>query len=159
HHREFQREAAGLVHAALDVLGQLAERRIAGRELGPGVAAADHRAAVEHLVRQAPALEPAAVVEPLLAVAAGPLLAAAWRFGWSAHAVGDPAREEGVAWGRPADPAPRPASCRDATGPIHARKITIKPVAIPFPLSVQGRLGPSLLAPAPRRRRIDLPRR
>src|SRR5690606_85948 len=96
HHRELQREAAGLVDAALDVLGQLAERGIAGRQLRPGVADPDHRPPVEHLVRQAQALEPAAVVETLLAVATEPLLAAARGLAWSAHAVGDPARGEGM---------------------------------------------------------------
>src|SRR5690606_10448763 len=83
--------AAGLVHAALDVFGQLAVVAVAGRELRPGVADADHRAPVEHLVRDTHALEPAAVIEALLAVAAKPLLAATARFpGRGAHAVGDP---------------------------------------------------------------------
>ncbi len=42
--RELEREAARLVDAALDPLGQLAEMGVAGRELGQGVADADHRA-------------------------------------------------------------------------------------------------------------------
>ena len=48
HHREFEREAAGLVDAALHVLGEVAQMRVAGRQLGPGVADADDRPAVEH---------------------------------------------------------------------------------------------------------------
>src|SRR5690606_32466174 len=85
------------VHAALDVLGQLAERAVAGRQLRPGVADADHRPAVEQVVRQAQALEPAAVVEALLAVAAEPLLAAERPFAGVAHVLGIPARVGAVA--------------------------------------------------------------
>ena len=62
-HRELDREAAGLADAALDVLGELAEVRVAGRELGPGVADADDRPAVEQVGREALVLHPAAVHE------------------------------------------------------------------------------------------------
>jgi hypothetical protein len=51
HHRELEREAAGLVDADLDLLGQRAEVAVAGRELAEGVADADDRAAVELVVR------------------------------------------------------------------------------------------------------------
>ena len=54
HHRKLEREAAGLVDAALHVLGELAEMGVAGRQLGPGVADADDRPAVEQMRREGP---------------------------------------------------------------------------------------------------------
>ena len=53
HGRELERHAAGFPDAALHVLGQLAQRGVAGVELGPAVADADDRLAVEDMVRQA----------------------------------------------------------------------------------------------------------
>ena len=76
HHRELEREAAGLVDADLDLLGQRAEVRVAGRQFAEGVADADHRPAVELVVRHALALDPAAVGETVAVLAAEPLLAA-----------------------------------------------------------------------------------
>ena len=54
HHRELEREAAGFVDADLHLLGERAEVRVAGRELAEGVADADHRPAVELVVRARP---------------------------------------------------------------------------------------------------------
>ncbi len=76
HHREFERESAGFVHAALHELRELAEMTIAGRELAPGVADADDGPAVEHVVRIALVLEPAPVNEAILVLLAEPVLAA-----------------------------------------------------------------------------------
>jgi hypothetical protein len=76
HHREFEREAAGFIDAYLDLLGNRAEVRIAGRQFAEGVADADDRAAVELVVRDALALDPAAVGEAVAVLAAEPLLAA-----------------------------------------------------------------------------------
>src|SRR2546430_3874688 len=79
HRREFQREAARFEHAVADVLGQGAEVGIAGRELRPGVADADHRAPVELVLRHAAVLYPAAVDETVDVVASEPGLAAKLR--------------------------------------------------------------------------------
>ena len=76
HHRELEREAAGLVDADLHLLGERAEVRVARRQLAEGVADADHRPAVELVVRHALALDPAAVGEAVAVLAAEPLLAA-----------------------------------------------------------------------------------
>ena len=80
HHREFERQAAGLIDAALDVLGEAAEMGVAGRQLRPGVADADHRAAVEDVGGNALVLHPAAVHEGVLAVAAEPGLGPQFAF-------------------------------------------------------------------------------
>ncbi len=45
HRRQLDREAAGLQHAALDVLGARTQMRVAGVDLAPGVDDADHRPA------------------------------------------------------------------------------------------------------------------
>ena len=45
HRRQLDREAAGLQHAALDVLGARAQMRVAGVDLAPGIDDADHRPA------------------------------------------------------------------------------------------------------------------
>ena len=63
HHRELERKAARFQHARLHVLGDGAEVRVAGRQLGVGVADADDRPAVELVVRDAAVLGPAAVDE------------------------------------------------------------------------------------------------
>jgi hypothetical protein len=73
-HRKLQRQPARLQDAGLDVLDQAAEMRVAGRELGEGVADADHRAAVEGIVGQAVVLHPASVDEGVLARATEPVL-------------------------------------------------------------------------------------
>ena len=62
-HRELEREAAGLVDAALDPLRQLAEVGVARGELGERVADPDHRATVEQVGRETLILHPAAVQE------------------------------------------------------------------------------------------------
>ena len=77
HHRKLEREAAHFVHAALDPLGEHPEVRVARGELRPGVADPDDRTAIEQMVRQALVLHPATVMEPVLAVLAEPLGAAA----------------------------------------------------------------------------------
>jgi hypothetical protein len=76
HHRELERETAGLVDADLHLLGKGAEVRVAGRQFAERVADADDRAAVELVVRHALALDPAAVGEAVAVLAAEPLLAA-----------------------------------------------------------------------------------
>src|SRR5207245_1526254 len=63
HHRELEREATSVEHAVAHVVGEDAEVRVAGSQLGPGVADADHRAAVEHVLRHAAVLHPAAIDE------------------------------------------------------------------------------------------------
>jgi hypothetical protein len=70
------REAARLEDAVADVISEDAEMRVAGRELGPGVADADHRPAVELVLRHAAVLHPAAVDEAVDVLAAEPLNAA-----------------------------------------------------------------------------------
>jgi hypothetical protein len=80
HHRKFQRKTAGFKDAAFDELRQLAQVAVAGRQLRPGVADADDRAAVELIVRIALVLDPAAVQKAALAFVAEPGLAAARRF-------------------------------------------------------------------------------
>ncbi len=72
-HREFDREAAGFMDAALDVLGQLAEMRIAGRQFRPGVANTDDRPAIEFMIGNALVFHPAAVHEAVLVGGAEPL--------------------------------------------------------------------------------------
>jgi hypothetical protein len=58
--------------AALDVLGQLAEMRITRRQLGPGIAYADDRFALEFMIRNALVLHPAPVHETILVRSAKP---------------------------------------------------------------------------------------
>jgi len=84
HHRELEREAAGLEHAVLHVLGDRAEVRIAGRELRIGIADADDGPAVELVVGNAAVLQPRAIDVAHLALAPEPLGAAA--FFWRRHA-------------------------------------------------------------------------
>ena len=74
--RELEREAAGIEHAVADMLGDGAEMRVAGVELGPGVADADDRPALELVLREAAVLQERAVVEPHLVLAREPGLAA-----------------------------------------------------------------------------------
>jgi hypothetical protein len=76
HHRELEREAAHLVDAALHVLRDLAEVAVAGRELGPGVADADDRAAVEQVVDAALVLHPAAAREAVAVLPRQPCIRA-----------------------------------------------------------------------------------
>jgi hypothetical protein len=49
---------------------------VAGRQFGPGVQDADHRAAVEQVMREALILHPAAVIDLIAAIAAEPFLRA-----------------------------------------------------------------------------------
>ena len=64
--RKLQREAAGLVDAALHVAPPgRGNGGVAGRQLRPGVADADHRPPVEQVVGKALVLHPAAVQEPV----------------------------------------------------------------------------------------------
>jgi hypothetical protein len=72
HDRELEREAAGLEHAGLHVLGELAEVRVARRHLRPGVADADHRLADEQIVREPLVLHPRAVDEIVAPAAVEP---------------------------------------------------------------------------------------
>jgi hypothetical protein len=72
HHREFDRKTAGVEHARADVFGQLAEVRVAGRCLRPGVADPDDRPAVELVVRYALVFHPRAVDERVAVVTAEP---------------------------------------------------------------------------------------
>ena len=74
--RKLEREAAGVEHAALHVLGERAEMRVAGRQLGPRVADADDGPAVELVLREAAVLEEGAVIEAHLVLAPEPGLAA-----------------------------------------------------------------------------------
>ena len=53
HGGELERHPAGLPDAALHMVGELAQRGVAGVEVGPAVADADDRLAVELVVRQA----------------------------------------------------------------------------------------------------------
>jgi len=73
HDGEFEGEAARFPDAAFDAFGEGAEMRIAGSELGPGVADTDDRAAVENVWREALVLHPAAVDESVFAVTGEPL--------------------------------------------------------------------------------------
>ncbi|MCY1429265.1 hypothetical protein D9M71_451750 [compost metagenome] len=72
-HRKLHREAPGLDHTAFDVLGDLAEVRVARGQFRPGVADADDRLAMELVVGDALILHPAAVHEAVLVGGAKPL--------------------------------------------------------------------------------------
>jgi hypothetical protein len=72
HHRELQREAAGVQDAVAHVLREVAEVRVARRHLRPGIADADDRAAVELVVGDALVLHPRAVDERVAVVAVEP---------------------------------------------------------------------------------------
>src|SRR3989442_498166 len=80
-HRELERKATGVEHAVGHVVGEDAEVRVAGSQLGPGVADADHRAAVEHVLRHAAVLHPAAIDEAVDVLASEPLDRALLRVG------------------------------------------------------------------------------
>ena len=82
---KLERKSAGFVHAALHELRELAEVAVAGRELGPGVADADDRTAVEQVVRIALVLDPAAMQEAVFAFSAEPLLTAPCALFWNVH--------------------------------------------------------------------------
>src|SRR6185295_2861208 len=72
HHREFDREPAGVEHAVPHVLREFAEMGVARRGLRPGIADADHRTAVELVVRYALVLHPRAMDERIAIVTAKP---------------------------------------------------------------------------------------
>src|SRR6185369_10794313 len=97
HHRELERETARLPHADLHLLGEGAEMRVAGRELGVGVADADDRTAVELVVGDAAVLHPRAVDVAHLALAPEPLLAAA-AFFRCGHAISSSRGGYHAAW-------------------------------------------------------------
>ncbi len=72
HDRELHRQPAGLPHAALHVVRDGPQVRVARRQLRPGIADADDRAAVEHVGGQPLVPHPAAVDEAVLVVLAEP---------------------------------------------------------------------------------------
>ena len=72
HHREFNRQAARLINAALHIVGKAAQMRVARGQFRPRIANADHRAAIEQIVRDSPVLHPAAIHEGILALATEP---------------------------------------------------------------------------------------
>jgi len=72
-HRELHREATGLDHTAFDVLGDLAEMRVARGQLRPGIADTDDRLAMELMVGNALILHPAAVHEAVFVGGTKPL--------------------------------------------------------------------------------------
>jgi hypothetical protein len=74
HHRKLQRKTANFQHAALHAVGDLAEVRITGCQLRPGIADADHRAAVEQMRRQALVLHPRAMHHAVDARPAEPVI-------------------------------------------------------------------------------------
>ena len=76
HDGEFKREAARLVNTDLDLLSQCAEMRVAGCELTEGVANTDDGAAIKLIVRNALALDPAAVGKAVAVLTTKPLLRA-----------------------------------------------------------------------------------
>ena len=63
-HGEFERKSAGFPDPALDPVGEIAEVRVAGRQLRPGIADPDDRAAIEYVLRIA--AHPAAMNEAIL---------------------------------------------------------------------------------------------
>src|SRR5215213_7484909 len=73
---KLERKAASIEHAVLHVLGDRAEMGVAGSELGPGVADADDRAALELVLGEAAVLEKRAVVEHHLVLPTKPGLTA-----------------------------------------------------------------------------------
>src|SRR3569833_1713146 len=83
--RKLQRIAAGSEHALADVLGDDAEMRVAGRQLGPGVADADDGPSLETVLRRAAVLQERSIVEAHLVLTAEPRLAAQLFFGVAAH--------------------------------------------------------------------------
>ena len=76
HHGKLKRESASLINADLDLLGQSAEVRVAGCQFAEGVADADDRATVKLVMRNALALDPAAVGKAVSVLPPKPLLAA-----------------------------------------------------------------------------------
>ena len=76
---KFERKSAGLVDAALHELRELAEVTVAGSQLAPGVADADDRPAIEHVVGIALVLDPAAMQEAVFPFPAEPGLTASLR--------------------------------------------------------------------------------
>src|ERR1043165_2452689 len=112
HHGEFERKATRLQNAVAHVVGEDTEMRIARCELGPGVADADDRTAVELVVRHAAVLYPAPIDEAIDVLAAEPLRAAAlfvvsrWH-GRRRCRIRRRSRTSSPRW-RASTPAPRP---------------------------------------------------
>ena len=69
---EFERQAAGFPDAALDVIGERPQMRVARRQLRPGVADADDGTAVEDIGREALIPHPAAVDESVFVLLTEP---------------------------------------------------------------------------------------
>ena len=82
---KLERKSAGFVHAALHELRELAEVAVAGSQLTPGIADADDRAAIEHVVGITLVLDPAAMQETIFAFPAEPGLAASRALFWNVH--------------------------------------------------------------------------
>ena len=76
HDWKLKRKTAGFVNPNLDLLGQCAEMRVAGREFAEGVANTDDGTTVKLVVRHALALDPTAVGKAITVLAAKPLLGA-----------------------------------------------------------------------------------
>src|SRR6185437_9590960 len=87
HRGELERQAARLPYAALHVLRDRAQAGVARRELGPRVADADDRAAVEHVIGQSLALHPATMNEAVLVLAAVALRAPEPLFVFRGHFI------------------------------------------------------------------------
>ena len=79
HDGKFKREAARLVNPDLDLLGQCAEMRVAGREFAESVANADDGAAIKLIVRNTLSFHPTAVGKAIAVLATKPLLRAKFR--------------------------------------------------------------------------------
>ena len=76
HRRQFDGKAAGLIDAALHVLGARAQVAVAGVDVAPGVDDADHRLADPVGAVKAELLQPRAVAERAQVVLAEPAIAA-----------------------------------------------------------------------------------
>ena len=70
--RKFERKAPGLVHPALDLLGQDPQMGVARIQVRPRVADPDHGPAVEHLLGMALVFGPASGHKPLVPLVAKP---------------------------------------------------------------------------------------
>jgi hypothetical protein len=72
--RHLERKAAGFPDAGLHLFGQFAQMAVAGRQVRPGVQNADHRAAIEEVVRVALIFQPAAMIDVVARRATIPFL-------------------------------------------------------------------------------------
>ncbi len=76
HRRQFDRKAAGLIDAAFDVLGAVAQMAVAGVDVAPGIDDADHRLADPIGAVVAELAQPRAMAERAQIVFAEPAIAA-----------------------------------------------------------------------------------